>query len=79
MNEHKFQKNRTYYSICIYVIITVVILAVLLKAIWYWSSTISTIGKIMAMLSPFLIGIFIAYLMNPLVKLIDKNIFIKIL
>lgn len=78
MNEHKFQKNRTYYSICIYVIITVVILAVLLKAIWYWSSTISTIGKIMAMLSPFLIGIFIAYLMNPLVKLIDKNIFIKI-
>lgn len=37
------------------------------------------VNKIINVLSPFLIGIFIAYLMNPLVKLLDRVLFRKLL
>lgn len=79
MNEHKFEKNRKYFTICIYVIVTACISTILFKAIWNWSDTIRTMNHILDMLLPFLIGFFIAYLMNPLVKLIDKWIFKQLL
>lgn len=78
MNEHKFQKNIKYYTISIYVIITVAISTLLLKTIWNWANTIRTFHHIINVLSPFLIGLFIAYLMNPLVNTINKNIFCRI-
>ena len=78
MDEHKFEKNKKYYTVSIYVIITVVISAFALKVIWNWASTMHFINKIIDVLMPFLIGIFIAYLMNPLVRLLDRNIFKKI-
>lgn len=78
MDEHKFEKNKKYYTVSIYVIITVVISAIALKVIWNWASTMHFINKIIDVLMPFLIGIFIAYLMNPLVRLLDRNIFKKI-
>lgn len=74
-NQHKFVKNHKYYIISIYVIFTITISAILLKAIWNWTSTVQTFHRIIGMLMPFLIGLFIAYLMNPLVKTLDKNIF----
>lgn len=74
-NHHKFEKNHQYYIISIYVIATVVISAILLKAVWNWASTVQTIHQVIGMLMPFLIGLFIAYLMNPLVKTLDKNVF----
>lgn len=79
MNEHKFERNKKYYTISVYVIATSLIIALLTKIIWKWSSTISTINKIIDVLLPFLIGIFIAYLMNPLVKLLDKKLFKNLL
>lgn len=75
MNEHKFERNKKYYIISVYVIATSLIIAGLIKIIWRWSSTVNTINKIIGVLLPFLIGIFIAYLMNPLVKLLDKKLF----
>lgn len=77
-NKHKFIKNSRYFTICVYVLITVCVGAVLLKAIWEWASTVETFSRIIGVISPFLIGIFIAYLMNPLVKSIDKWILFKL-
>ena len=77
-NKHKFIKNSRYFTICVYVLITVCVGAVLLKAIWEWTSTVETFSRIIGVISPFLIGIFIAYLMNPLVKSIDKWILFKL-
>lgn len=79
MKEHKFEHNSKYYTISIYTIITVLIIAFLLKIIWNWSSTINTINKLIGVLAPFLIGLFIAYLMNPLVKLLDRILFQRLL
>lgn len=77
-NKHKFEKNSKYYTISVYVIITVIVSAILLKVIWHWASTIKSVERIIGMLMPFLIGLLIAYLMNPLVKGLDKNLFEKI-
>ena len=79
MNPNNFEKNKKYLTISIYVILTLIISVFLIKAIWNWSSTLNTISKLIEMLSPFLIGIFIAYLMNPLVNIIDKSFFKKLL
>lgn len=78
MDEHKFEKNKKYYTVCIYGIVSLIISVILLKAIWNWASTVESFHKVMGMLSPFLIGLFIAYLMNPLVKFLDKKIFTKL-
>lgn len=77
-DKHIFQKNRQYYTISIYVIATVVICAALLKLIWNWTETYTNISHFFSMLSPFLIGFFIAYLLNPLIKILDKKFFEKI-
>ncbi len=77
-NKHKFEKNPKYYTISLYVIATVIISAILLKIIWHWASTIKSLEHIIGMLMPFLIGLLIAYLMNPLVKGLDKKLFEKI-
>ena len=79
MDEHKFQKNKKYYTVSIYAIITVAISAIVLKSIWHWAATLHFVNKILSVLSPFLIGLFIAYLMNPLVKTLDKNVFKRLL
>lgn len=79
MNQNKFEKNKKYLTISLYVILTLTISIFLIKAIWNWSETLSLISNLIGMLSPFLIGIFIAYLMNPLVNIIDKSFFKKLL
>lgn len=74
----QFYKNNKYYTISIYTIITITFLAVIVKLIWKWTSTIAAIESIFNMLAPFLIGMLIAYVLNPLVKLFDGKIFEKL-
>lgn len=73
--KHVFHKNKNYYTISIYVICTVVICAILLRIIFNWASTINVINQVLSLLSPFLLGFFIAYVLNPLIKSVDKSIF----
>lgn len=77
-NKHIFQKNKTYYTISIYTVFTIAISAIFVKLIWNWASTSRQIGQFFSMLSPFLIGFFIAYLLNPLIIFIDKTLFKKL-
>lgn len=77
--KHIFQKNKQYYTISIYVIATIIISALLLKVIWNWADTLEYLKHILSMLSPFLIGFFIAYLLNPLIKFMDKKVFEELL
>lgn len=75
VDKHIFHKNRNYYTISIYVIGTVVICALLLKIIINWASTVAAINQIISVLSPFLLGFFIAYILNPLISHTDEKIF----
>lgn len=76
---HKFSKNSRYYTICMYAIMFVLIATIIVKLVWNWEATSSLLGRLLGVVQPFLIGLLIAYLINPLAKLISrkllKNIF----
>lgn len=79
MNRGKdmFQKNKDYFIICSYVIGTVTICALIIKAVFSISAILSLIGTFISMISPFLIGFFIAYLLNPMVVFFEHKFFQK--
>lgn len=76
--DHKFSKNSKYYTIVIYGLAFVILAAVAIKLVWHWDATSSYLGRVLGVVQPFLIGLLIAYLINPLTKLINEKIFRKI-
>lgn len=76
--DHKFSKNRKYYTISIYAVAVIVISAIIIRIIYNWASTFDGFKKILGMVSPFLIGFLIAYMLNPLVKLISEKLLKKV-
>lgn len=76
-NQNKFQGNSKYFTISIYCIVTVLIISIIVRAVFLWESTSSTLGNLLSTLSPFFIGILIAFLINPLVSWMRKTIFKK--
>lgn len=72
-----FETNSKYFTICIYALFVIAIGTVLIYAIVNWQTTRETIGNVISVLSPFFVGFFIAYVLDPLVKALDK-LFAKI-
>ena len=72
---HKFSKNSRYYTIGIYTIFFILIATVVVKLVWNWDATSSLLGRVMDVINPFLVGLLIAYLINPLAKLISTKLF----
>lgn len=63
----RFIKNNRYFTICIYGLIMLVASAVIFKAIIDIEKTKSWFGQIANMLSPFIFGALVAYILNPMV------------
>jgi predicted PurR-regulated permease PerM len=57
--------------------LTVLVVSLIVKAVFFWDSTSKVINNLFSTLSPFLIGILIAFLINPLVNWIRNKIFVK--
>lgn len=70
---HKFSKNNKYYTIALYAIGVIVICSIIIKLIMNWGTTSAAISGAMDVLSPFIMALLIAYLLNPLVKSIDNG------
>lgn len=66
-----FETNSKYYTICIYSLFVIAIGTVLVYAIINWNKTQATIANVIYVLSPFFVGFFIAYVLNPLVRTLD--------
>ena len=75
---HKFSKNSTYYTIGMYAIFFILIATVVVKLVWNWDATSSLLGRLLDVIYPFLVGLLIAYLINPLAKLISSKLLKKI-
>lgn len=83
----KFEKNNRYFSIAVYVFITclaiVIATSIIIKIDDAWHFLLSSIGIIYILLEPLIIGLVIAYLLEPIVDFYDircrkitfKNIF----
>ncbi len=72
--KHKFEKNNKYYSICIYAFVTVLLCILASAAIEKWGTIKDVIDNVLDAISPFIIGMFIAYLINPLAKAINYKV-----
>lgn len=72
----RFIKNSRYFTICIYGLIMVVLSAIIFKAVIDFQETKKWFGQVFTVLSPFVFGALIAYVLNPMVhmfyRLIDK-------
>lgn len=76
-DKNKFEGNSRYFTISIYSIITVLVMAIIVRAVFLWDSTSATLNTLLSALSPFFIGILIAFLINPLVSWMRKTVFKK--
>lgn len=76
---HKFSKNNKYYTIALYTITVVAICTLIIKIIVNWDSTSTAFSNILSVLHPFVLGLFIAYLINPVAKIINHNLLTPIL
>ena len=76
--KHKFTKNNKYYTICVYALITTLIGAVGIKLILNWDNTTAFINNLLDVISPFLVGFLIAYIINPLSTFISQKILLKL-
>lgn len=76
--QNKFESNKKYFTICIYALGLLIAGSIVIKLIFGWEDTAKGIGNFFNALSPFLIGFFIAYLLNPAIKAIEYQIFDRI-
>lgn len=76
-NKNKFEGNSRYFTISIYCIVTVLIMAIIVRSVFLWEETSNILGNLFSTLSPFFIGILIAFLINPLVSWMRKTVFNK--
>lgn len=65
----RFIKNNRYFTICIYSLIMVVLSAIIFKAIIDFDKTKLWFGQIFSILSPFIFGALVAYVLNPMVHM----------
>jgi len=64
----RFIKNNRYFTICIYGLIMLVASAIIFKAIIDIEKTKAWFGQIAGVLSPFIFGALLAYILNPMVR-----------
>ena len=70
----RFIKNNQYFTICIYAAVMMVICAVIFKCIIDIEKTKAWVGQILTMLSPFIFGALLAYVLNPMVHMFYRTI-----
>lgn len=74
-NKNKFESNKKYFTISVYTVCVVLVCTLGIRAIFHWSETSAFLSQLAGKLSPFLIGAFMAYVLNPLVKNIEEKLF----
>lgn len=72
---NKFEWNKKYFTISVYALGVIFLGAMIIRACIFWDDTRNFIADILRMLSPFFGGIAIAYLLNPLIKFMDRQFF----
>lgn len=70
--KQKFVKNDQYFTVCIYAFVLVVACVVAVKAIMDLDETKAFFGGLFRAVSPFLIALLIAYILNPFVKVVNR-------
>lgn len=75
--KHKFEQNSKYLTISIYTVFVILTGCIIFRLFYDLAETIEVIRHLIGVLSPFLIGLLIAYMMNPMIKFLYSRIFIQ--
>ena len=76
-DKNKFTASSKYFTISIYTVLTFLVICLIIKAVFFWGSTSAFINNMLSALSPFFLGILIAFLINPLVSWIRHTVLSK--
>lgn len=77
-----FESNPTYFTICVYTLCLILAACVVIRLVYHWDTTFSMITNLLSHLTSFLLGILIAFMVNPLVHYLkevtlEKKLYIK--
>ena len=74
----RFTWDRKYLTICLYALLVVFASVLIIKAVMGWETTVKYVKNFFNVLAPFIWGAFIAFIIDPLVRLFDTKIFGRI-
>lgn len=74
---HKFEKNSKYLTISIYSLFVILAGSVIFRLIYHWAKTVAAIQSLIDVLSPFLIGLLVAYMLDPIIGFFEQNVWRK--
>lgn len=73
-----FEFNEHYFRMSLYIVLIVAASAVMIRFTFDWNNMIKIFSSIAKVISPFILGVFFAFVINPLVLLFKKNVFHKL-
>lgn len=73
----RFKPNPKYFTIGVYTVIVFALCAIIARLVFSWSAVWHGVRVFIGVLSPFIVGAIIAYLINPLYKFLDFTFFGK--
>lgn len=72
--KNTFMANSVYFTIATYTVITSLIIALIIKLLFFWKDSFAVLDSFASAVSPFVIGVIIALLINPLVNWIRNTV-----
>lgn len=73
-NEYRFESNRKYFTICIYALVTILVAALAISLMANFNGVRIWLKGLAKILSPFIAGFLIAFILNPLVNWLEAQI-----
>lgn len=73
-HSYKFESNSNYFTICVYGLAFVTLATLIIILLANWKDTSSFFTGVFHSLTPFVIAFFIAYILNPFVKMVDRTL-----
>ncbi len=73
-SKKNFKLNQQYLTICLYTLAMIIAACIIVRLFYHWENTTQFILTFLSKLSSFAFGILIAFMVNPLVKFIQKSI-----
>lgn len=74
MNNNRFRSNQRYFTICIYTVFVIFAACIIFRLIFHWDDILRIIKHFLSSMSGFVVGILIAFIVNPLVDFIYEKI-----
>lgn len=78
LHSHKFRTNQNYFIISIYVLGVIAIGTIIVNLITNFSYTVGAFRSVFSVLSPFITAFFIAFILNPIVHMVDVKLLQKV-